>query len=683
MNFTNTQIELSNPSDFDCLFQSFNIDSELWDNILELKTEFINKNSDLRRSTIIPREIAESWLRSKNNKIDPYTKLIGKKLTKNEFENRIQRRKLLVSTASSYIKKFIPILTASNYLMSLTDENGVVLLSEGSTEIASGQHNIDIATDLSEELVGTTAHSLSIRYRKPIQIIGPYNYCNVFQDDISSATPIMDEKNNVIGALLVVQMSAKKESQDLQGHSLGWVISMGYAIENLMRVKERNISLKIMNGTLETTLSLFDEGIITIDQDGFVNHINKDGAVILGTSVDEVQNKHYTQLMKQEQVRLITDVLSGGTSVQDYETTLGTPHTEIQYLMNVKPVLDSRGESPKGAVIRLIRTEKVDKLVINRSGAKAAYHFNDIIGESTAVKNTVNIGKNIAGKAVNVLLIGESGTGKELFAQAIHNEFKSEGPFVAINCASMPRNLIESELFGYEGGAFTGAERKGRPGKIELANGGTLFLDEIGDMPLEIQPVFLRILEDKRVMRLGGSRYIPVDFRIVAATNKDLYQMVHEKTFREDLYFRLSVFKIRIPPLRDRGGDVLLLAQYFVNEISKKFNCKPPKLSAEVVRKIQEYNWPGNVRQLQNAMVYAVNMAQNGLIKLEHLPEEMMKHPPIVSSPTKSLSLKEMEKAAILEAMRVTGNNTIEASRLLGLGRTTLYRKLKEYGLEN
>jgi transcriptional regulator with PAS, ATPase and Fis domain len=245
----------------------------------------------------------------------------------------------------------------------------------------------------------------------------------------------------------------------------------------------------------------------------------------------------------------------------------------------------------------------------------------------------------------------------------------------------MPRNLIESELFGYEGGAFTGAERKGRPGKIELANGGTLFLDEIGDMPLEIQPVLLRILEDKRVMRLGGNRYIPVDFRIIAATNKDLYQMVQEKTFREDLYFRLSVFKIAIPPLRERGDDIHLLAKHFIEEISGKFKCPIPSLSPAAEKRIREYNWPGNVRQLQNSIVYAINMAQDGIIQLDHLPDELKKPTTVSKSAAKIMPLREMEKEMILNALKVTGNNTIEVSRMLGIGRTTLYRKLREYGI--
>jgi transcriptional regulator with PAS, ATPase and Fis domain len=281
-----------------------------------------------------------------------------------------------------------------------------------------------------------------------------------------------------------------------------------------------------------------------------------------------------------------------------------------------------------------------------------------------------------------VLLNGESGTGKELFAQAIHSDSRSNGPFVAINCASIPRNLIESELFGYEGGAFTGAERKGRLGKIEAANGGTLFLDEIEDMPLEVQSALLRVLDDKKVLRISSNKYIPVDFRLIAATNKDIFQLIKEKKFRNDLYFRLSIFKLDIPPLRDRGSDILLLAGYFIYKICDKMHWKSPKLSPEVNEILTEYYWPGNVRQLENAMVHAVYMSRNGLIKVNDLPDEVKNNYSFEGSLDREIKpLREIEKAAIICALH-REKNKVKVAGLLGLSKQTLYRKIKEYGIE-
>ncbi len=330
--------------------------------------------------------------------------------------------------------------------------------------------------------------------------------------------------------------------------------------------------------------------------------------------------------------------------------------------------------------------QTIDKRFHYSKDFKNLYTFDDIIGTSPVLNQAIQVTKHVSKADFNVLLSGESGTGKELFAQAIHSQSRPNGPFVAVNCASIPKSLIESELFGYEGGAFTGAERGGRLGKIEAANGGTLFLDEIGDMPLEVQPTLLRVLEDKKVLRLGSNKYTPVNFRLITATNKDLYQMVKEKLFRDDLYFRLSIFKINIPSLRDRGKDeILFLSRYFIAKISHQIKCKPPKLCPEVYDKLTEYNWPGNVRQLENAMIYAVYMAQNGLIKIDNLPDDLKNNYPITSEHNKKkfLSLNEIEKKAIEDVMIYTENDKNEAVRILGISKSTLYRKLKKYGFED
>ena len=257
----------------------------------------------------------------------------------------------------------------------------------------------------------------------------------------------------------------------------------------------------------------------------------------------------------------------------------------------------------------------------------------------------------------------------------------------------MPRELIESELFGYEGGSFTGAERSGRPGKIELAHGGTLFLDEIGDMPLELQAVLLRTLEDKQVMRVGGRRYKNVDFRLIAATNKNIYKMVKESQFREDLYFRLSVLTINIPPLRERSGsDIELLSKFFVESYCQKQGWEISQISPAAQIKINEYDWPGNVRQLQNAMIYAVNTAQGAVIKPENLPNNIS----LDTSPIKdkeveysdanvieTLRMDNIEKAAIKAALIHANNCAPAAAEILGVSRSTLYRKLKEYNISH
>lgn len=330
--------------------------------------------------------------------------------------------------------------------------------------------------------------------------------------------------------------------------------------------------------------------------------------------------------------------------------------------------------------------------------------FSNILGESPQIKNTIKTALQFAQSDCGILITGESGTGKELFAQAIHKVNKDGKPFATVNCAGIPATLISSELFGYVGGAFTGADYKGRQGKIELAQDGTLFLDEIGDMPLEVQPSLLRVLEDKKVTRLGSNRENKVTFRLIAATNKDLWQLVAENKFRADLYYRLGVLELELPPLRERGRDILLLANLFLEEICRNTGRTALKLNKETEKFMLNYSWPGNVRQLKNAMIYAASICPGKEITLQHLPKNMFKNlnnlrfmesverfelpykempynetsPPFRTLP----SLKEMEQEAIKKALFLTGNNMQEAAKMLGLSKTSIYRKAKEYNID-
>jgi transcriptional regulator of acetoin/glycerol metabolism len=313
--------------------------------------------------------------------------------------------------------------------------------------------------------------------------------------------------------------------------------------------------------------------------------------------------------------------------------------------------------------------------------------FTGILGESPQIQRVLRTVERFAHSDCGILLTGESGTGKELFARAIHQAGGRSGPFVAINCAALPGNLIASELFGYVGGAFTGAENKGRLGKIELAKDGTLFLDEIGDMPLEIQPTLLRVLEDKKVTRLGSNKDVQVDFRLIAGTNADLFQLVQEKKFRADLYYRLETLLLELPPLRERGRDILLMANHFLGEISAQTGRGPLKLGKDTEVFLLNYTWPGNIRQLKNAMLYATNVCQGKVILPQDLPASLFRNSDI-ALPKAELtkfplsSLQEMEQDSIKRALFLTGNNVRVAAKMLGLSKTSIYRKVKEYRID-
>lgn len=329
------------------------------------------------------------------------------------------------------------------------------------------------------------------------------------------------------------------------------------------------------------------------------------------------------------------------------------------------------------------QTTKLRETVRQLKNNSGTLSFDDIIGDSKELSKVKKSARLFAAGNSTILLQGESGTGKEVFARAIHTESsRGAGPFVAINCAALPENLIESELFGYVEGSFTGASKGGRIGKFELADGGTLFLDEIGEIPIHLQAKLLRALQERKIQKVGGSKEINIDVRIIAATNRDLELLVKEGMFREDLYYRLSVIPIFIPSLRERKGDIRQLAEYFCNIYSKALNKDIFGLEKTTLKILSEYSWPGNIRELQNAIEYAVNISSNSYLKRTDLPEKILRGRKSITE-TGIAELKDLhtvEYEYIQKAIETYGN-TLEgkekAAQVLGISLATLYRKLK------
>lgn len=323
-------------------------------------------------------------------------------------------------------------------------------------------------------------------------------------------------------------------------------------------------------------------------------------------------------------------------------------------------------------------------VVAKPGGNPALYSFADIIGKSRQIHTAIKLAQKAVSHSFTVLLTGESGTGKELFAQAIHNAGScSNRPFIPVNCASMPEGLIQSELFGYSDGAFTGARRGGQPGKFEMANGGTLFLDEIGDMPVDMQANLLRVLQDKTVVRVGGNKPIPTNARIIAATNKDLFKEVQEGNFREDLFYRINVLSIEIPPLRKREGDLNLLIDYFLAKISNKIGKKVNSIEPDVMDILHHYRWPGNVRELANVLEQALIITEENIIRTCHLPGYILAtYNCSEENKWQPKTLTQMEKTMIKEALSRLNGNISKTARMLGIGRNTLYEKMKKHNIK-
>lgn len=474
-----------------------------------------------------------------------------------------------------------------------------------------------------------------------------------------------------------------------------------------MRVRQRTKELNELVEKLEATnnylnsiLKNITEGVAVIDRIGNIDFLNSVLEQEWKNSVNEFKDLFRDHIVKAKN-NFINEMLLKNKPFYDIEITLTKESKSFPCLMSGTAIYaDNKTKNNKGVVI-IKPIKKVHNLVNRLSGAYAKYSFDDIITNSKAMLKTKSDAQLAALSDGNVMIEGESGTGKEMFAQSIHNgSNRRNGPFVAINCGAIPRDLISSELFGYVEGAFTGAKKGGQPGKFELASGGTIFLDEIGDMPFEQQISLLRVLQEKNTTRIGAQCSIPVDVRIICATNKNLFEETRKGNFRLDLYYRLNVINISIPPLRNRKEDITILFEYFLAKTDKgKSICVDP----DVFERLRSYNWPGNVRELQNTVERLVYFTTDNIISIGYLPENILNHTAKLPATTErvdpitdkqSITVNEVRKAKKKQAeeneihemlilFEKYNGNVSEAARKMGMSRSTLYRKMKNYKTSN
>ncbi|WP_406676936.1 sigma 54-interacting transcriptional regulator [Neomoorella carbonis] len=504
------------------------------------------------------------------------------------------------------------------------------------------------------------------------------------------------------------ELSRQKRQVVIVGASLAWDLAQRhdfkavyiYSPKAVLEALERAVELaRVRRQEIEKTqriqaiLDFTCDGIIACDQRGIITAFNPAAEMITGISSQGAIGRPVQEVVPSLKLEeLITSEQAAFNQLEKIN--------DKEVMVNKVPVI-VRGE-PRGAVATLhdiVTIQKAEyqiRLKARREGLEAKTTFADIVGESQAIKKTIAQARQYARSEATVLIMGETGTGKELFAQAIHNASRRQGqPFVAINCAAVPENLLESELFGYEEGAFTGARKKGKPGLFELAHGGTIFLDEIGDISPAIQIKLLRVLQQKEIMRVGGQHTIPIDVRVIAATNRDLLAAVREGTFRADLYYRLNVLPLYLPPLRERKEDIPVLLRDMLFKANRALARYAPVIAREILNHLPAYSWPGNVRELQNIaeriMALASNISENNIKELIDMViqgggyEEPLRVKTLNFSSSagvlKSDLRKEvvnLEKEVILETLRQTRGNKTRAAELLGISRSTLWRKLKD-----
>lgn len=442
-------------------------------------------------------------------------------------------------------------------------------------------------------------------------------------------------------------------------------------------------------------LKMTSDGFIITDTEGNVREINKQYADFFGKSRSEIIGKSILNIIPNSKM---IDIVKHKFSEED------AVHKYIDGEAKGNSVIVSRSyvEDEDGNVVAgvaqvkfKVQTLAVAKKLMNEYEELEYYReefqnqnrVDNIIGSDPKFREIVKECLKVAKTDIPVLLTGETGTGKEVMAKALHtNSLRCDKPFVSINCAAIPFELLESELFGYMDGAFTGAKRGGKKGKFQLANGGTIFLDEIGDMPSSMQAKLLRVLQEKEIEPLGSEKSIPLDVRVVAATRQDLEAKMKDGSFREDLYYRLSVFNIHIPPLRERSGDSLELAEFFLDELNHKYKAYKT-FSKAVKAYFLKYQWPGNVREVNNVVQSAYAISTENIIDINDIPARMLQQEkPAINLDKNKKSLGQMvddyEKEVILELLKKHKGNCLEAAKEAGIHKSNFYRKLQKYGIK-
>jgi transcriptional activator for dhaKLM operon len=417
--------------------------------------------------------------------------------------------------------------------------------------------------------------------------------------------------------------------------------------------------------------------MVLIDSEGTVNHINASAGEILGISHRMAMGRRFSSLVQMPPE--LRNAIAQQDTVDKKEVVFRVNGEPQSCLVSVD-VLE-QGSQPFGFVLTLEQTAEAKRLVHQMVGAKAHFTFDDILGHSVKMRRVIYYARTIAKCSSPVLLLGESGTGKEFFAQAIHNASEyAHGPFIAFDCAAVPRELMAGELFGYERARNADGE-EGRLGKLELADGGTIFFDHVDSMPPNIQASLLRVIDKKEISRLGGNRVIPIDVRIVAASNNpDLAGEVKEGRFRADFFYRLRAMTLTIPPLRERGDDLLMMIAHLTDELAERQGTAV-RISPRAMTVLQSYQWPGNVRELENVLEWAMHMADGSEISVEHLPQELRRATLSGEGDQQVLTLQEAERQAIIRAGQALEGHVTKMADALGIGRTTLWRKMKAYNL--
>jgi transcriptional regulator of acetoin/glycerol metabolism len=583
----------------------------------------------------------------------------------------------LLSIARPVMEDIYQFTEHSDTIIVLVNSAGIILDMLGDPEMLEFAQKLGIVqgTLVSESQVGTNALGLALNDRISVSVVGPENFLRRFHDFSGAAAPLFDLSGRLLGALGLMYPAHRHHP-----HSLGLVVMGARAIEGQRQsdqlLAEQNSRLAQLNVILATN----SDGVMVWNSEGVLMHINPAAARIFGLPEQVSLGRQIGELISYP--AFVKDAVEKGTPFTDIEANLEVEGRSIGCVLSLRYVLN---DDKKQSVIAIMRQAKdVRRLVQSQVGTYASLTLADIIGESREIRHVRRFIKSAANAQASVLIRGETGTGKVPVASAIHNAGpRRDGPFMIFACAAVPSELAANELLGFDKGLFNNSPG-GRPSKFELVHGGTLYFQDIDALPLEAQGALLNAIDLGIVQRLGSSRPIEVDVRIIASSSADMEELIAKGNFRADLFYRLSSFEIMIPPLRQRLDDLPLLVDRIVMRLSRQLHY-PLKVGEGVIDVLRKYPWPGNVRELEAVLGHAaVQAGFSSVVEHVHLPDYILhpKTPPTDgSSPPKVHPLDELEREVILNAVGVCNGNVSEMARRLGIGRTTAWRKLKTYGI--
>jgi transcriptional regulator of acetoin/glycerol metabolism len=576
-----------------------------------------------------------------------------------ELQKKYYEKRNMIMTAAPYMDQLIDFVKGCNFFALLTDGEGCILNAIGDEKILGEAFELKMVPGayMNEENIGTNSMAVVLKTGKPVQLSGEDHYIKAYHKWTCSGAPIKDSHGNLIGVLDLTGYM-----DQVHPHTLGMVIAASNAIEEMIKVKEFHKLQNTNNKHIQTIFNSMPVAIVTSDLEGKIKIYNKKAAQLLEDD----------SLLK---AKMMGEIIKDWNNIKDLILSRDSVDQEISIssLKNTNCHLTANPiYNPVGDNIEIVYIFEA----IKETKKQAYYTFDKIIGKDENFLNIAQYAKKIANSKSTILILGESGTGKEVFAQAIHNySNRVDGPFLAINCGAIPKQLMELELFGYEEGAYIGAKKGGNQGKFEQADGGTILLDEIGELPLDMQIKLQRVLQEGIITRIGSQKSIPVNVRVIATTNKDLKKEVELGRFRKDLFYRLNVLPLYLPPLRERKGDIKLLIQYFMKIICGNLNKKEVEISNEYLKLMMNYNWPGNIRELENVVELIINTET---IPPDYFYQEIEES----NSEQECLDLAYVEREHLLKVLQKNKGNITRTANELGIRRNTLYNKLKKHDIK-